>query len=282
MRTLVSMPGRNGDVLWSMPCARAISEAQGSPVDLVIGGEFAALVPLLKQQPYLGTVWSDPAWHLVPPDEWRPPFFDQLPYHPYDRIVHLGHRRWPDAPLPYRLYTQLGEEYPAVEKAALDLDRPWIAAPPRPPAQAGRPPADIAVCFSEEWIELKMGVALAVMQALMDKTFVLVGPLSLGRRGEWAQAWLRMPNATLCPCTWTTAASVLARTKVVLTCCSGLWVLANAVGTPVVLLEPSAARHNPIFWLEHPRNQKVLGGDGQPTHDARATAAALEAVLAGR
>src|SRR5712691_6061306 len=111
-----------------MPSVRAISEAAGEPVDLVIGAEFASIVPLLQQQPYLRHVWSDPNWHLVPPDEWRAPYVGRestappdAPEARYDQIIHLGHRKWPDESLPKRIYTQLGEQYPDVRKAPLDL-----------------------------------------------------------------------------------------------------------------------------------------------------------------
>jgi hypothetical protein len=62
MRVLVTFPGRYGDLLWALPSVRAVSEAIGGPVDLVIAGPFGSIVPLLEQQDYLGTVTARPDW----------------------------------------------------------------------------------------------------------------------------------------------------------------------------------------------------------------------------
>ncbi len=48
--TLCTFPGRYGDIIWALPTVRGISEVEG-PVDLLIAGEFASIVPLLEQQP---------------------------------------------------------------------------------------------------------------------------------------------------------------------------------------------------------------------------------------
>lgn len=74
---------------------------------------------------------------------------------------------------------------------------------------------------------------------------------------------------------WERAASTLARAKVALCDCSALHVLAVAVGTPVVVMEPNPHRWNRIFWplgRSGPQVYGVDGNDGQPSFDSRHTA----------
>ena len=72
-------------------------------------------------------------------------------------------------------------------------------------------------------------------------------------------------------CTWPQAARHIRHAKVFLGDCSALHVLAVALGTPVVLVEPMEARWNPIFYPLGMDGavQVVKGNDGRPTWDAR-------------
>ncbi|HEY9016332.1 MAG TPA: hypothetical protein VIM84_14860, partial [Gemmatimonadales bacterium] len=152
MRTLVTFPGRAGDIAWMLPTARAIAEAQGDPVDLCIAGEFSGMVPLLECQPYLGKVWAEDAWSLSPPDAWKAPILPVV--NEYDRVVHLGYRGWPDAPLPFYTYSTLLREYPEIQVPLTrpDLTRPWIT------VDGPGPPVDLAVGWSDCYFELKVGL----------------------------------------------------------------------------------------------------------------------------
>src|SRR5260221_13810852 len=105
-RILTTFPGRAGDLLWALPTVRAIAEHFDTEVDLQIAGEFASMVDLLLQQPYLAGVIADPRWTLTPPDDWKAP---ELPRE-YDRVFHLGYRRWPRLPLPWEVYDHIREE----------------------------------------------------------------------------------------------------------------------------------------------------------------------------
>src|SRR5258708_29092014 len=101
-RILVTCPGRHGDIIWSLPTARAISEAAGHPVDFLLAGEFGAIRPLLIEQPYLQQVYTLDTWA---PGDCVPPL-DQAHYteRGYDQVIHLGYRRWPAHVLPEEIY----------------------------------------------------------------------------------------------------------------------------------------------------------------------------------
>jgi hypothetical protein len=81
---------------------------------------------------------------------------------------------------------------------------------------------------------------------------------------------------------WEETVTAIQAADVFLGCNSGLHVLACAIGKPVIMMEPSPARHNPIFFplgTTGPQVTLVLGNDGQPTWDARAVADTLHRVL---
>lgn len=284
MRILCTFPGRNGDILWSLPTARAISQALGETVDFQVAGEFRSLQPVLVMAPYIGRAFADLSWILQPPEEWHAPSLVGIDVPDtrqvdarYDRVVHLGYRKWPDQSLPRFVYAQTQREYPDLPLAPLDLDEPWLnPAAPREVSYRSTLP-EVTLCMTEEWIELKMGVLLAVAAALKGQVrFTVITPTPIGRHQEWASYW---PLGVIRSLGWLEAVRQIARSTVVVSCNSALWVVANALGKPLVMLEPSEARQNPIFWLDHPRNHWVLGGDGKPTHDARATLALLRKVL---
>lgn len=280
MTILCTFPGRNGDILWSLPTARAISEAAGAPVDFQIAGEFGRLQPVLALAPFIHRAFASLDWILQPPEEWHAPSLIGIDKPEtrtvdarYDRVVHLGYRGWPDQSLPKFVYAQTQREYPDLPLAPLDLDHPWLVVPEVTPQ-----PRQVVCCMTEEWIELKMGVLLAVKQALQGSgvDLLLLTPDPIGRHKEWASYW---SPEQIRSCGWREAVHTIAESAVVLSCNSATWVVANALNKPLVMLEPSEARQNPIFWLEQVRNHWVLGGDGKPTTDARATAELLKVVL---
>ena len=85
--------------------------------------------------------------------------------------------------------------------------------------------------------------------------------------------------------TWEQHATTFRNADVVLACNSALHVLAVAVGTPVVMVEPLEARWNPIFLplgMDGPQITVVKGNDGRPTWDSRAARDTLLAVLQRR
>jgi hypothetical protein len=250
-RILCSFPGRNGDLLWALPTIRAIAEHYGVPVDLQISAEFTGLVPLLQRQPYLNHVWADQAWAMVPPDEWKAPRVEG-----YDHVVHCGYRGWPDEPLPAWVETGVRDAYQLDLK--VDYDRPWITGVD--PHTTSPYKYQITSGWSDEWFELKFGIL-----RLLNRTDLNV---VVPKGSRWATEGLGMP---IFPCDWISAAEWIVHGQIFLGCCSALHVLATAMGKPVIVLEPSTARHNPIFYPfgMDGRIKVVKGNDGQLTHDVR-------------
>lgn len=254
------MPGRHGDILWSLPTCRALAQAAGEPIDLVVSEQYRTLVPLLETgAPYLRCVWADPTWHVresAPMTPARPP---SAPAE-YARVVHLGYERWPMNVLPAEAYlaavAQWGDGLPR-----LDLDTPWI----NPPEEVSyRRDVDFALGFTDEWFELKYGLLQLLMRRFTRAIVVTNSP-------RWEN------EGGFPPCSWTRAVDALRSAPVFLGCCSALHVLACAIGKPVVLMEPAEARWHEVFYPygKQGRVTLVVGNDRRPTWDARHVAEAI-------
>lgn len=280
MSILVTFPGKHGDCLWALPTVRAISETYGEPVTLQISQTIGSLAPLLKRQSYLAEVIVDADWCLqdtAPVSPRRPPWilwtgdghaarYTDTEPGPYDRIVHLGYEGWPTPNLPLDVYNRANRFNTLTD---LDLTRPWIT-----PTYALHP-TDLCVGFTDEHFELKYGLYFLLHDRFCMRSVHKTVSLSTSPR------WQR--EANYLGFDWCSAAAWLASTKVFLGCCSALHVLACAVGTPVIMMEPNPQRHNDVFYpygKRGPQVQLVLGGDGQPTWDSRHVGDAVEEALA--
>lgn len=286
-----TMPGRYGDILWTLPTIRAISEAANEPVDLAVSAEYGRedFLVMLRGHSYVHDVYAVPNWHVVesaPMSPRTPPgprdlagLTDTWPMDNYDRIVHLGYQEWPDRSLPEYLYYQVQKEYPDLPLAPLDLDRPWLT--PRVGPGTSRGPF-LGVCWTDEWAELKMGLTFSLSELLKTRALraMLIRPDGC-RLAEWGWALAEVPRLIDAPSDWSEAVSILANCCCYLGCLGGLWVVANGLGLPTVVVEPHEHRHHPIFWLDRPRNHMVIGNDGRPTFDGRHMRQVLEEVLKG-
>lgn len=258
MKIRCTFPGRHGDLLWALPTVRLISETYDTKVDLQIGREYAGIVPLLQLQPYLGEVWADPLWpgdRAVLEEGGQPPH----ELGGYDRTYHLGYPRWPTRPLPFETYDRISAGWTVPESEL--LRRPWITVPPLAEQEA----YPLAIGFTTEWFELKVGLIEILghtwARAQAINGYMLVAP---GSRWTTEQPYVARD--------WVLAAQQLQAAKVFLGDCSALHVLAVALGTPVVAMEPNPDRWNPIFWplgTTGPAVTLVRGTDGKPTFDAR-------------
>ena len=278
MKVLATFPGKYGDSLWAMPTLRALSEGIGEPVDLLMTPKYDQLLPLYRQQPYIGRAEAWPTWQIQevgpsPMTPWSP--FEHTLHHEalgiraaeYDHVVHLGYRTWPPLSLPHYVYQIAQREYPTVPLAPLDLERPWIA----DPGGQNFSPFLVICGWTDEHFELKVG-----LNRLLDRTLDLDVLVPEGSR--WAtEGW----PADRTRATWVETARAIAQCQLFVGDCSALHVLAVALGRPCVIMEPSLARHNPIFWPlgTTGRVHLVLGNDGRPTFDARAVAQAIQAAL---
>jgi hypothetical protein len=263
-----TFPGRHGDLLWALPTLRALHDSGFGPVDLRIAGEFSGLVELLERQPYLGRVYADPRWGMS--QGWQPPIEDDV-ISPYEKVLHLGYQRWPERVLPEEPYLQAVKQLGHVIEP-LDLKTPWITVPSAP--GTGDP---LVVGFTEAWFELKYGLVCCLNQ--VEIPGIPKGHILTPHGSRW------VTEAGFAGSSWLQAAEAIADATLMLADCSSLHVLAVAIGTPVVIMEPMEARHNPIFYpvgMHGPQVTMVLGLDGQPTFDARHTAATLKEVICAR
>jgi hypothetical protein len=275
MRVLASYPGRYGDLIWALPTIRALARRLDERIDLLIAGEFAPIVPLLERQDYLARVVADPAWSLS--QGWQPPNREDV-ISPYDRVYHLGYRRWPELPLPFETWHTLhhtsataGVPVPPIAIEELALHEPWITNLP------AAPPTEIAIGFSECHFELKVG--LVTLLENLDRPLLV---LNHDSRTRWALERPRGGYPLSQPLPWVEMAAAIRNADVFLGCCSGLHVLAVAIGTPVVIVEPMEARWNDIFFplgKHGPQVHLVMGNDNRPTFDARAVRETLEKAL---
>lgn len=271
-KILCTFPGKFGDLLWALPTVRAIAEANGGPVGLLISSEYYTLLPLITQQPYIDAVWGSEEWVLqqtAPITPWQPPDTTWLRsvYERYDQVIHLGYRSWPSAPLP--LYTwEIAQDYG--KTGMVELRRPWISVAEPMPLRRG-----LAVGFSDEWFELKYGITeLLDRDPTIPALHDCVAP-----KGRWAQEAQRRTH------NWASAAWLINSCELFLGCCSALHVLAVATGTTAILVEPNKDRWNPIFWplgMDGPEVTVVRGGDGLPTFDARHTIELIRSRMEGR
>lgn len=254
------MPGRHGDILWSLPTARAIAEKYEMPVDFVLSQKYGSLLSLILRQEYIGSVTVDPTWEV----QETAPMTPRVPTMPLeaDRVYHLGYEGWPQAPLPFDVAKRAG--------VTIDLLRPWITAS-YPDFYGAR---DVVYGWSDEYFELKYGVTL-----LQHGDNVVI----TAQGSRWQTEHCHKDALYVETTDWEWAANRIASTKVFVGCCSALHVLAVAMGKRCVLMESNPQRHHPIFWpqgMDGPLVRIVRGLDGQPTWDSRHVKDAITAALA--
>lgn len=282
MRIACTFPGKYGDLLWALPTIRALSRRIGEPIDLYVARDFASITSLISQQPYIGACTAIDLWETqdtAPISPRAPMIFDAIPTG-YDAILDLGYRGWPVYPLPLETLHCLNgllQETPKLGQAViapqeLALEEPWITETGFTPLAPGGKVQVCAVGFTDEYLETKVGVFLLTMEAFRRDTLRETrGDPDVLFRGIGANArWTT--EADQPPTTWEESVGYLQQASAFLGDCSALHVLAVAVGTPVVAVEPNPHRHHPIFWpcgQDGPQVTLVKGIDGLPTFDAR-------------
>src|SRR5262245_24748345 len=271
MKILCTHPGRHGDCLWALPTLRALSRTHGMSIDLLLGPRYSDehFCRLLRHQVYIVEVIVANDWAIL---ETAPTTPREPPSVPcgYDCISYLGYQDWPMKSLPYEIYRIAGEQAPI--DWPIDLDTPWLTAPYTLPTY------QIAVGFSDEHFELKFGLYWLLREHFLTAenfTEQVIVNVSGGPRWCTESCSGRM--------NWEGAAAFIATAKVFVGCCSALHVLACALGTRVVLIEPAQARWHDVFYPygkgSHGQVTLVLGGDGQPTFDSRHAIDAITAAL---
>jgi hypothetical protein len=260
MKVLATHPGRYGDLLWALPTVRALAQTFSCQVDLLLSPRYSDpyFCALLKRQIYIGTVTHMRDWAILETAPISPRIPPNLPPG-YDRIFHLGYTDWPAHALPLETY-QLTSRHALL--APLNLAQPWIV------AQAPMRLCKVVVGFSDEYFEMKYGLARLLWEHLGEAMVNLSG----GPR--WTTPETRIER------NWEAAANWIAGAELFVGCCSALHVLACALGTPVILVEPQVARHHDAFYPYGKLGPEVLlltGNDGLPTFDSRHLLDAVDA-----
>jgi hypothetical protein len=259
VKILCTMPGRYGDIFWSLASVRTIAEQYNTTVDFACSPKYAACLPIVEQQWYVGRAFEIPVWEVqetAPITPAEPPFGG--PEY-YDHVFHFGYKHWPQMPLAL----QIAEQH-SIPLTLEDLGQPWIT------VKGYGQPGGIVAGFTDEYFELKVGI----VQLLLTAGFEIQTLAS--RHSRWIEESLpdwKDERATDLPA----AAMYIQSCGVFLGCLSSLAVLAAAMGKPRVLVEPNPQRHHPIF--QHWDTPLVTGSDGLPTFDARHVANAVNAKL---
>ena len=276
MKYAVTLPGKIGDILWALPTVREIARESGEKVRLIIPAMWKGVAPLLKAQDYVGEVTEldGKEWPIrmeAPIQPWYPP---GIFHRPGEMVINLGHSGWPSAPLPFQYWLNLAERWPGLVKKTKPDMSPWIQ-PHRMGMRMDFP--QIYYGMSEQWIELKAGVLVALAESLY--ALIRVPGLPGGRHMEF-EFESRNGEVFFSEAGWIDSARIMSLCHLYVGCCSSQWVLACAMGVPVVLFDPDPGRHNEIFWWDgEGKNEKVIGSDGQPTWDARAVVQAVREKL---
>lgn len=273
MSTLCTFPGKNGDVLWALPTVRAISRLRGEKVGLLVGAPFSRIAELAAEQDYVSLAASIPGWrvHDTAPMTPREPPNGTWGTN-FSEVIHLGYPAWPKLPLPWETYQTGVAQVPELEREGngkhFSLGEPWIRG-----GASKNPVATVCVGFTEEWIELKMGLLLRLVARLENRVRFHLLTYRDTRHYEWGGVIPRLPTLGFTATqSWRDRARVMSECHLFLGDLSGLWVLANALGVPSVICEPNPQRHHPVFWHSGAggiKNRLVMGNDGKPTFDAR-------------
>ena len=269
--------GRFGDALWALPVVRHLAKLHGPvqlhlPVDPANTTPMKDLAPLLERQPYIAEVIVRQDWSI----EWEAP---RRPTAPPDWIegweaVSLSWTEWPTQPLPFYAAGLVGLTPTEVDWS------PWITVEHRVP-----PLHDVLYTWSDRWFELKFGLSWLTWKATgITGEFVCQAGSRWDTEGHVHQH-VNIPQL----------AEEIAVSRLLVTDCSMAHVLAAAIGTPCVVVEPEEARHHWIFWPGSVQDSQghwqqadnafgrliypVIGGDGKPTFDARHTADLIKEVL---
>jgi len=298
------MPGKLGDIMWALPTVRVIAEAAEEPVDLILSHQYgdASLRKLIEGADYIHATYADPLWSVQDTAPLSPPRPREMirpsppgPGEPYDKTIHLGYETWPMSLLPADIYVRATASWGS-PLPQLDLDTPWLTRPVWATWQDDKErhiggafgqslyqewgeqhQPHVHIGWSEEHVELKAGLIYALIGGLPAFDFRVVTHVGSRLAKEWLMHYPGdqdsfnegFENLSWYSGDWILTAHAMSNSKLFVGCLSSQWVLANALGIQTVIVEPAPARHNPIFFYNHPRNTMLIGGDHLPTFDAR-------------
>lgn len=222
MSTLVTFPGKFGDILWSLPTARALSRMIGEPVVFAMMPQYAALIPLLEKQSYIQRATVFPRWFCTGSPHgdqpWLPPT-DAIEGGPYDRVFHLGYRGhpgmngFPRLPLMEFTASQQGLSFVENPIPFLDVEK----------MEVGRP--YVAYAFNQDYAPQKQAFLAGMKTTFQDIELVDVATNS-----------------------WLAAAMLIKGAVCFIGCRSANYVLAHGVGQRCLIYEPHPGRWKFGAW----------------------------------
>ena len=260
-RVVATMPGRFGDILWALPTVRALAERHDQPVELYVSKKYGdeSFLSLIRAQDYIEKAEAIEGWEVVETAPMTPRVPPLGVSTDEDCIFyHLGYPSWPSKPLPYDIAARVG--------VLVNLEKPWIEWPLTPQWLP-----EVVTGWSPEWKELKAGISSYVR---LNTTFQISCLVPHG------SPYLDVDSVSA---DWIRTAAEVGAATLFLGDLSAPWVLAVALGTPAVIVEPEPMRHNSIFWVDiedekgRRMTRMVKGNDNLPTFDWNHVADELKA-----
>lgn len=135
----VTMPGKIGDALFSLPICRYLVEKSGNPVDFYTSSYCTPMRELFEYQSCIDKIIIAEEYVVERMDMGVQPYIVPVPTGAYDTVYHLGFRKIPDKRLDWFMAESVGinpVELPEISyevpfHLALFLNRPYIILAPR-------------------------------------------------------------------------------------------------------------------------------------------------------
>ena len=212
-RTLITMPGKFGDIFWVLPAARQLARGEpGGVVDLAMMPRYSSACELLRLQSYIGSSFSIDGWEQEHDNCGAQPMIPPSCPSGYERVFNLGYRRMPMEPLYLEAFKELSMT-PVLPLA------PFIG------VTTQRKRNDlIAYSFNGQDRECESSWVKIIAELLPSMEFMDVGELAFENAAE------RIAEATL-----------------FLGSRSSNYVIAHGVGTRIVTLESIPGRRHVRF-----------------------------------
>lgn len=95
-KALCTFPGPNGDILWSLPTAKALADMYGESVDFGVMPYYENLLPLIANQPYISKAFVVKDWIRLHSNYGDQPWAAPKEIEEgYEHVHHLGYRGHP-------------------------------------------------------------------------------------------------------------------------------------------------------------------------------------------
>jgi hypothetical protein len=237
-RYLCTFSGKYGDILWSLPTARFISEnIVHGPVDFAVMPYYTSLLPLLASQNYIDRSFTVSNWirtHSNHGDQpWQPPEITAVD-EPYLQQWHLGYRAHPGISAP---------NMPLIDFVAYQQGVSFNGWNPVP---------FITVDESVEQEAAKIWFAESIMlDVIREKRLVTYSfnDQYVQQKKEFFEALYKSSQDTelkffnVGEVGWKEAAWLISKSIAYVGCRSANWVLANGLAKETITYEPHPSRH---------------------------------------